>query len=521
MARPGTSLRRRWLVALLALEIAWGGFYVLRTGFVVEGQWVSCLWDDAMVAMRYARNLAGGDGLVWNAGGERVQGFSSPAVAFTMAVLQLLPVGARHVSLLFQLLALSLQVGSIALLWCLSRRIAPEHAWLAPAAVLGFVLCAPVQLWALQGADTAFVGAWLLACLAALARRGTAPRHLPVLLAVGAAIRLDATVFALAMLVAWGLRERPPVRRALAAVLPLAAAWAVILAASWFYYGEPLPNVVGLPRDLPLRADLASPAAWLAGLAPVVALAVFGAVRRRREPAVFAAALCILVGFFRAAGAWGDPLGADGASRAAAPTLPLLLLLAIDGAGALFAGAAARLPARLRPGLALAASGALALLASPPTARVEWLDPRRPTLLQAMNLLHYRYALFLRESTRPDTSIAVQWPGVTPYFSERPSLDLLGRPARGTAGPPGAPSGADRADPDWDAVLREIRPDLFVEPGQRLVDRPDFRSAYFESRSRDGLAFFVRRDALAKLLDPTLEIIHLPPRSAERRPGGV
>jgi hypothetical protein len=137
-----------------------------------------------MISMRYARNLAEGHGLVWNAGGERVQGFSNPGVTLVMAGLHRLPLAPRHVSLLFQLVALALQSVSLVLLWRLARRIAPEHAGLAPAAALAFALCAP-QICA-PGRHRR-VGAWLRpACspragasagrALAVARRGRAAR---------------------------------------------------------------------------------------------------------------------------------------------------------------------------------------------------------------------------------------------------------------------------------------------------------------------------------------------------------
>ena len=44
------------------------------------------LCDDAFISMRYARNLAGGQGLVWNPGQPPVEGFTSPAWVLLMAV---------------------------------------------------------------------------------------------------------------------------------------------------------------------------------------------------------------------------------------------------------------------------------------------------------------------------------------------------------------------------------------------------------------------------------------------------
>src|SRR5262245_24335722 len=95
------------LAAVLCAELAWGGLYISRTSFDHDGERVFCLWDDAMISMQYARNLADGWGLVWNPGGERVFGITNPGVTLVMAGLQLLPRDARRGSLGCQLLDLA------------------------------------------------------------------------------------------------------------------------------------------------------------------------------------------------------------------------------------------------------------------------------------------------------------------------------------------------------------------------------------------------------------------------------
>jgi hypothetical protein len=54
--RPAALL---FSILFLAL-MAFGGLYVQRTSFVVNGQRVYTLWDDAMISMQYARNLREG-----------------------------------------------------------------------------------------------------------------------------------------------------------------------------------------------------------------------------------------------------------------------------------------------------------------------------------------------------------------------------------------------------------------------------------------------------------------------------
>ena len=75
-----SRLLRNTLFGLLVagfLVYAWR--YILATSFVIDGTRYYILFDDAMISMRYAYNLAHGNGLVWNIG-ERVQGFTNPAL---------------------------------------------------------------------------------------------------------------------------------------------------------------------------------------------------------------------------------------------------------------------------------------------------------------------------------------------------------------------------------------------------------------------------------------------------------
>ena len=91
---------RALLAVALAGFVAYAGAFIYRTSFVLDGERYFSLFDDAMVSMRYARNLAEGYGLVWNPGGERVEGYTNPLWVLYMALLHLLPVADSKSSLL-------------------------------------------------------------------------------------------------------------------------------------------------------------------------------------------------------------------------------------------------------------------------------------------------------------------------------------------------------------------------------------------------------------------------------------
>jgi len=73
--------------------------FIARTGFPVGNVTFFSLFDDAMIAMRYARNMAGGSGLVWNPG-EYIEGYTNFLWTLWMTVVHLLPVPESKISLL-------------------------------------------------------------------------------------------------------------------------------------------------------------------------------------------------------------------------------------------------------------------------------------------------------------------------------------------------------------------------------------------------------------------------------------
>src|SRR4051812_9442686 len=94
LAAPATASEREpvsahtWpLRGLLLGAAAIYAVYALRNSFEHEGKRIFTLFDDAMISMRYARNLAEGRGLVWNPGEQPVEGYTNFLWTLWMAVL--------------------------------------------------------------------------------------------------------------------------------------------------------------------------------------------------------------------------------------------------------------------------------------------------------------------------------------------------------------------------------------------------------------------------------------------------
>ncbi len=101
-----------WCVAILVaiFQVCYAAGFIARTSCIVEGQRYYCLFDDAMISMRYAANWADGHGLVWNPG-DRVEGYTNPAWTAVMTCCHLLRLSPSRTCLLVQILG-------IPILWC-------------------------------------------------------------------------------------------------------------------------------------------------------------------------------------------------------------------------------------------------------------------------------------------------------------------------------------------------------------------------------------------------------------------
>jgi hypothetical protein len=497
---------------LLLAYVAWGGLYIERTSHEIEGARIFTLWDDAMISMRYARNLQVGDGLVWNPGEAPVQGFTNLGVTLVMSGVHGLPLLPRNMALPVQLIALALLAGSLVGVRRLARQLFPEAPAVAEGSAAAFALCSPVAIWGLQGSDVAFVTLWLVAA-ALLATADTLRRPLFLgVLAGGLWIRPDsALAYPFLLLAAHQIHgRRTPVL--IPGVVAGALGLGAYLAFGWLYYGDPLPNTyylkaTGSPRHLMLISGLEELISWLPYLLIPVGFAIAGAWGRAREPRVWLLGALFLV--TQAYNTWigGDFVFGYGA-RFTVPTLPFLLILSVAGADRALSRFDAATGWR-RVAAITAAGAALAWVSALPNASREWLDPQRPTMLYQQNRTNLEFGRYLRRATDPTLSLGAHWGGVPPYFSGRPCIDVLGK-----SDPHIARLVVDRFKPghskwDWDYVLHTRKPDVFRAPSRGLGKRDDFRALYLKVVTQQGLEFFLRRDALAKLRDPNVTFFDL------------
>ena len=501
---------------LLALLAATQGIFVIelqaRCTWSLAGRSFVFLFEDAMVSMRYAYQLAHGQGLVWNPG-EYVQGFTNLGWTLLMALGQLVD-KSHETAAWFVLFANFLLHGALTVLvFRLARPLGVALALIAAAVVSTH---SALLFWGTQGMETTLAAFLVTAAFAPWLpiqgkRLGAGAEHAPWIAALAFVVRSDGILFfAIATFLAWRERWRPqgdPGRRRLLAGSALGLALvAGVLLFQKTYYGDFFPNTYRLKvsggatnvwSGLDYLREFTVGQLWNA---PLVVGTLLGLVLARKERQSAPLTLLVLAWFGYVVWIGGD---AFFGSRFFVPIVPLLVLVSVAGVGQALAGARAGRGGLPMLGLAPRLSawlvvGVLAVLMVP-CARASWnlhFEYNKPIQSHLSSLL---VGLAIEQSGLPkQEAIAVLAAGMTPYFA--PSYrfhDMLGKCDRfiaSGAAHPGAPGHRK-----WNLrhSLDVVKPQLVVTAGPYDLNRSD--ASYQAAVATDQLTPFVP----ALWVDPT------------------
>jgi hypothetical protein len=449
MRRPRPLARLAVLGGVAAAFAVWAGFFIHASSFVSsDGVRRFCLFDDAMVSMRYAWNLAHGDGLVWNPG-ERVEGFTNPLMTLTMALWSLFlsksaAVLAVQISGAVFVLAAGLLSADVA--GRMTRGTELEDGVIVPAAALALALFYyPLGYWSLMGMETGLLAALLAGSVAVMMRVDGEPRAqrlLPVLLGLAFLTRPDAAI-PVALIFACrglGLLRRPGGIRALAIEAGVTGAFVVGASAfRWAYYGRLTPNtyvlkMTGLDLGARVENGLGFVGPFLEQAAVPMALGLFAALVDGSRPKLLVASLvpsAVLYQIYVGGDPWRH-------WRMMAPVMPLLTALVAAELAALvhrrIAGTALdRLTRRrLAPPLVAVRGGLLVVLCllvarslNAQFGEEQWFGEK--PLGVKRNARNVDVALALNDLAKPGASVGVLFAGAIPYYTGLFAVDFLGK----------------------------------------------------------------------------------------------
>ncbi|MDD5111300.1 MAG: hypothetical protein PHG85_02005 [Candidatus Altiarchaeota archaeon] len=424
---------------IIAIYVWYALLFIENTSFVVDGVKYYCLTDDAMISMRYARNLAEGGGLVWNAGGERVEGYSDFLWVLWMAALHMLPVEIRLMPLLVQLSELLLVVGSLYLIRRIAQRAAGSET-IALGAVTLTAFYYPINNWALQGSDAGPI--LFVLCLAVLEALSCLEKNalsfrLLAILGVGTLVRIDFTALFLAIPLFLMLKQKTG-RRASAGMFLLAAVIFLggqTLFRLW-YYGDWLPNtyylkIYGTPMAVRIMRGLSTTLDFIKDLSlPAFLLPLYAVVTRRRDDKIM-----LLASVIAAQSCYNMLAGGDawewygGANRYLVVVMPFFFILALAAVYDLLKILTEKNGKYLTLLFtAMVITLLITVHGSNRSSIQELLLLKKPLHVQDKEHRNSAWtAKIIGETTTPDATIAVIGAGAVPYYTMRYSIDTLGK----------------------------------------------------------------------------------------------
>lgn len=487
MLPPREKSDRVFQCLLLAYAV-YASLFIFKTSCVIDGVRYFSLFDDAMISMRYAKNLVDGFGVVWNPGGERIEGYTNPLWVLFMSVLHLLPVARSTVSLFVQVSAALLLMVNLLYVKKIADRVSGRSPVVSNCAVLLTASYFPLNNWSLQGMEVSVltllltVAVWSV--LDNLHSSVFSPRWI-LLLGVATLFRIDAAVPLLGLLLFVSIAD--PVNRTRTLRWGMGTLLLFLGLQTLFrlgYYGDVLPNtyylkMTGVPiilrfsRGLITLLDFVWKMNWILFLIPFT----FAAVRRHRESLLLAWVVLgqLAYSVYVGGDAWE---GFGGANRYVCISMPAFMILFSWALSRLVECGGAALASPPRGAILSRTTVLLATLSmlnfnaiNGPASLTEWLLIT-PALHVSDNQLMVRQARLVQEVSTPEATIAVAWAGAIPYFADRYVIDLLGKNDRRIAHEEmHLPEGAKRFNAfhpghmKWDYAysIAQLKPDIIIQ----------------------------------------------------------
>lgn len=508
---------------LIAIVFAFYSYrFIQLTSFEVDGKEYYALFDDAMISMQYARNLAEGHGLVWNASGERVEGFSNPLWVGYMALFHLLQIPSTQISLALQISGAVFLLANLFVVW----RIAREYFEGQLAPILAVFLTAfyfHLNNWALQGMEVGVL-TLLISASIWLALRAKKNKRFTVwpyaLLALGTWVRIDMVVplIVLTAFLAW----QDPKRRnqhLFWGLGLLAVSLIVQTGLRLWYYGEWLPNtyylkVVGIPlmdriqRGLEVLGGFIWGSGWFLMVLPLLLVAVWP-----EPPTLLFLALLlgqIAYSVFVGGDAWEHKGGANRFIALAMPLFFLLFVQTLDKVRRALFTPETNIWARALSHVALAALVFTSLFSfnviNENDAVGKWTTLKRPIFV-AGTQRYVTLGLLINEITDEEATVAVVTAGNIIYFAERTGIDMLGKSDKVIARiqPHQRGGSFDNVDEifrpghnkwDYQHSIVDLQPDIIAQIwGSSQEMAPYMDQVGYNVFTIDGFSLFIKLDS--------------------------
>jgi len=154
---PVSAQLKYWHWACVAAAGLFYLFFIWKNSFLVNGHRFFSLFDDGMISMRYAKNLADGFGLRWNPGEAPVEGYTNLLWILYMAAIHLLPVPMSKTSLVVMLTGVVILLFNLLVVKRIAERIVGKNSYVPLMSVVLTAFYYPLIYWTLRGMEVGFL----------------------------------------------------------------------------------------------------------------------------------------------------------------------------------------------------------------------------------------------------------------------------------------------------------------------------------------------------------------------------
>lgn len=454
---PTRKLEKAILAAISIGFIIWSAAFIYRSSFIaVDGKRYFCLFDDAMISMRYAWNFSHGLGLVWNPE-EIIQGYTNLLMTLLMSFATLV-FDKSTAALFIQILGAGFMLGIAYLSMKISDQIVQNENYQRQALVrvLSF-FCAlsyyPLVYWSLMGMETGLLTLLLLLGILSAFNytRSKNPTFLPLMagcLGLAYLTRNDSIIFAILIwsYIAWETSTPKANRKSLWQLLAAISLYFLFvigqLVFQYLYYGELLPNTYTLKlTGMPLLARIRDGAGFVTPFLIVTAFILILSAGDlifdfRKRKLLLLSIVFSAIGYQVYVG--GDPWNYW---RIMSPSMPLAFILFISAIDVIVLAISSTqafgvyflrnpiFPRKYIAEVLVTSLTLIGLLSANERFLPEISLLRKPYQAEA-NQMNVNTAIVLSQLTTSDASVGVFWAGSIPYFTGRKAIDFLGKSDR-------------------------------------------------------------------------------------------
>ncbi len=500
------------LIILLAGYIIYCFIFIFKSSFIVNGIRYFTLFDDAMISMRYAKNLAKGFGLVWNPGGGRVEGYSNFLWTLYMSFWHILPIHVSKISLLIQLTGLGFLLSGLFLVRKIAARLSGNNAFVILCSVVLTAAYLPINFWALRGMETSVLGFIVIYVVWRVINSPDSERidYISfVLLGIGMLIRLDfAFLFVILSISRVLVFRTNTMKNSLFSFLFFIAIISGETIFRWFYYRELLPNtyylkVTGFPSFWRIERGAFAFLEFVNTISPVIFIAVciFVIFNRKNKAIIFLFSIYlsqILYSIYVGGDAW-ETWG-NFANRYLCIVMPVFFIL-----------------------LTLTIHSILKYITLSKIKNIisficvifiifqlhggfKNIDLIHNQLLKATGMFveidkkMAQTGILFKRMTYSQASLAVTWAGAIPYFSDRYCIDILGKNDLFIARQKAKVCSYKEIRPghnkyDYDYSIGKLKPDVITHYWGKFEEIAPYLNAYEPFLMKYGSAVYLLKNS--------------------------